>query len=116
MSNSQALADRLVEDWVPPAPRDTSSPFRFLLWLARSQARRVALGAALGSSWMVGLAVPPLVLSRAVDDGLVAGDTAALVTWSVVLFVVSALNAVLSISRHRTMTKIRMDASFRTVR
>jgi len=116
MSNSHASADRLAEDWVPPAPRDTSGPFRFLLWLARSQARRVAAGAALGSSWMVGLAVPPWVLSRAVDDGLVAGDTAALVTWSVVLLVVSVLNAVLGISRHRTMTKIRMDASFRTVR
>ena len=65
---------------------------------------------------MVGLAVPPWVLSRAVDDGLVAGDTSALVMWSVVLLVVSVLNAVLAISRHRTMTKIRMDASFRTVR
>ncbi|WP_202797025.1 ABC transporter transmembrane domain-containing protein [Kribbella flavida] len=65
---------------------------------------------------MVGLAVPPWVLSRAVDDGLVAGDTAALVTWSVVLVVVGVLIAVLAIARHRTMTKIRMDASFRTVR
>ncbi|WP_116953171.1 ABC transporter transmembrane domain-containing protein [Jiangella endophytica] len=116
MPNSHAAADRTTDDWVPPAPRDTSGPFRFLLWLARSQARRVAAGAALGSAWMVGLAVPPWVLSRAIDDGLVAGDTAALVTWSVVLVVVSVLTAVLAILRHRTMTKIRMDASFRTVR
>ncbi|TDD68880.1 ABC transporter ATP-binding protein [Jiangella aurantiaca] len=116
MPGNHTAADRVAEDWAPPAARHTSSPFRFLLWLARSQARRVAAGAALGSSWMVGLAVPPWVLSRAVDDGLVAGDTAALVTWSVVLAVASVLNAVLAISRHRTMTKIRMDASFRTVR
>ncbi len=105
-----------VGDWVPPGPRDTSSPVRFLWWLARSQARRVVAGAALGSTWMVCLAVPPWVLSRAIDDGLVAGDTAALVTWAAVLLVVGVLNAVLAISRHRTMTRVRMDASFRTVR
>ncbi|GAA3465351.1 ABC transporter ATP-binding protein [Saccharothrix longispora] len=116
MPDDHASADRVAGGWTPPAPRDTSSPLRFLIWLARSQAGRVAAGAALGSSWMVGLAVPPWVLSRAVDDGLVAGNTAALVTWSVVLFPVGVLNAVLAISRHRTMTKIRMDASFRTVR
>lgn len=106
----------MADDWAPPLARDTSSPFRFLLWLARSQTRRVAAGAALGTFWMVGLAVSPWVLSRAVDDGLVAGDAAALVAWSVVLAVVSVCNAVLAISRHRTMTKVRMDASFRTVR
>lgn len=116
MPDRHTPGDRAAKDWVPPASRDTSRPLRFLLWLARSQARRTAAGAALGSSWMVSLAVPPWVLGRAVDDGLVAGDTAALVMWSTVLVVVSVLNAVLAISRHRTMTKIRMDASFRTVR
>jgi ABC-type bacteriocin/lantibiotic exporter with double-glycine peptidase domain len=65
---------------------------------------------------MIGLAVPPWVLSHVVDDGLVAGDTAALAGWSTALLAVGVLNAVLAISRHRTMTKIRLDASFRTVR
>lgn len=103
-------------DWVAPGPRDSSSPVRFLWWLVRSQARRVAVGASLGSSWMVGLVLPPWVLSHVVDDGLVAGETAALVGWSMALLVVGVVTAVLAISRHRTMTKIRMDASFRTVR
>jgi len=116
MSHSGASAARASEGWVAPAQGDTSSPLHFLYWLARSQARRVAAGAALGTVWMVGLAVPPWVLSRAVDDGLIAGDLAALVTWSVVLALVTSLNAVLAICRHRTMTRIRMDASFRTVR
>jgi ABC-type multidrug transport system fused ATPase/permease subunit len=65
---------------------------------------------------MVGLAVPPWVLSRAVDDGLVAGDAASFVGWALVLLAVAVLNALLAIGRHRTMTKIRMDASFRSVR
>ncbi|TDU87065.1 ABC transporter transmembrane protein [Kribbella voronezhensis] len=108
--------DRMPETWVPPTAADLSSPYRFLFWLTRSQSRRVAVGAALGTCWTVGLAVPPWVLSRAVDEGLVARDTTALVAWVLVLLLVSVLNALLGISRHRTMTKIRMDASFRTVR
>ncbi len=108
--------DRTTETWIPPTPGDLTSSFRFLFWLTRSQSWRIAMGAVLGSCWMVGLAVPPWVLSRAVDEGFVAGDTAALVRWALVLLVVSVLNALLAIGRHRTMTKIRMDASFRSVR
>src|SRR6266567_4592357 len=108
--------DRTTDTWFPPTPGDLKSSFRFLFWLTRSQPRRIATGAILGICWTVGLTVPPWVLSRAVDEGLVAGDTAALVRWALVLLVVSVLNALLGIGRHRTMTKIRMDASFRAVR
>ncbi|GAB3739576.1 ABC transporter ATP-binding protein [Microlunatus parietis] len=102
--------------WVPPAAGDLAGPFRFLLWLARSQARRIALAAVFGITWMVGLAVPPWVLSRAVDQGLVDRDLAALIGWALTLLAATVLIALLSIARHRTMTKIRMDASFRCVR
>jgi len=108
--------DRTTETWTPPTANDLASSFRFLFWLTRSQPRRIAVGAVLGTCWTVGLTVPPWVLSRAVDEGLVAGDTAALVRWALVLLAVSVLNALLAIGRHRTMTKVRMDASFRSVR
>jgi ABC-type multidrug transport system fused ATPase/permease subunit len=116
MAEIRRWLDRTTETWAPPTSRDLTSPFRFLFWLTRSQARRVTLGALLGTSWMVGLATLPWVLSRAVDQGLAAGDSAALVGWALVLLFVGVLNALLGIGRHRTMTKIRMDASFRTVR
>jgi ABC-type multidrug transport system fused ATPase/permease subunit len=102
--------------WRPPTAADLSSPLRFLFWLTRSQGRRVAQGTVLGIAWTIGLAVPPWVLSRAIDQGFVAGDTAALVRWSMVLLAVGVLTALLGIGRHRTMTKVRMDASFRSVR
>ncbi|MET9273291.1 ABC transporter ATP-binding protein [Kribbella sp. NPDC003557] len=108
--------DRTTETWTPPAAADLASPYRFLYWLTRSQARRIAAGAALGTLWTVGLAVPPWVLSRVVDQGLVARDTSALIGWTAVLLAVGVLNALLGIARHRTMTKVRMDASFRAVR
>lgn len=108
--------DRTTETWRPPAATDLASPYRFLFWLTRSQSRRVALGASLGICWMVGLVVPPWVLARAIDDGFVARDPAALVGWALVLLAISVVNALLAIGRHRTMTKVRMDASFRSVR
>jgi len=74
------------------------------------------LGSALGIAWTVGLAVPPWVLARVIDRGLVPHDVAAFVEWSSVLLVVGALNGLLGVGRHRTMTKIRMDASFRATR
>lgn len=85
-------------------------------WLIVSQRRRVAAASLLGSGWMVGLTLPPYLLSRAIDDGLTPGRTDALVGWAGALLGVGVLNAWLSIMRHRTMTRIRLDAAFRSVR
>ena len=102
--------------FTPPGPKDLRSPVRYLWWLVTSQRGRVAAGAAFGIAWMVGLTVPSYLLSRAVDDGLRAHDTGALLGWTGALLAVGAVNAAVSISRHRTMTRVRMDAAFRTVR
>lgn len=116
MAPIRAWLDRMPETWTPPTAADLAGPFHLLFWLTRSQARRVAWGALLGSLWTVGLTVPPWVLSRVVDEGFVDRNTRALVGWVLVLLAVGVLNALLGIARHRTMTKIRMDASFRSVR
>ncbi|NYI04367.1 ABC transporter ATP-binding protein [Allostreptomyces psammosilenae] len=99
-----------------PGTPDLRGPARYLWWLVTSQRRRAAAGALLGSTWMVALTLPPYLLSRAVDDGLAAGDRAALSGWVAALFGAGALNAWLGIMRHRTMTRVRMDAALRTVR
>ncbi|RXX43580.1 ABC transporter [Streptomyces alfalfae] len=99
-----------------PGVPDRRGPARYLWWLVVSQPKRVALGAVLGSAWMVGLTLPPYVLSRAIDDGLRPGDEGALIGWTAALFIVGILDAWLGIMRHRTMTRIRLDAYFRTVR
>ncbi|WP_443043965.1 ABC transporter transmembrane domain-containing protein [Streptomyces sp. NBC_00322] len=94
---------------------DSRSAGRYLWWLVTSQRRRVAAGALLGSLWMVCLTLPPYLLSRAIDEGLRPGDFGALTGWVAALLGVGVLNAWLAIMRHRTMTRIRMDAVFRTV-
>ncbi|WP_152529347.1 hypothetical protein [Nocardiopsis chromatogenes] len=65
---------------------------------------------------MPGLALPPYLLSRAIDDGLAAGDGGRSLLWVSALSGAGLLTAALATLRHRTMSKIRMDASLRTVR
>lgn len=99
-----------------PGIPDHRSPGRYVWWLVISQRGRVAAGASYGSLWMVGLMLPPYVLSRAIDEGLVPGRMPVLTGWVAVLLGVGVANAWLAVMRHRTMTRIRMDATFRTVR
>lgn len=93
-----------------------ASPWRYLWWLIRSQLGRVLLGALLGSTWMVGLTVPPLILSFAIDDGLRRGSGARIWLWAGILLLVGVGVAVLAILRHRTMTKVRIYSAQQTIR
>ena len=93
---------------------DLRGPLRYPCWLARRQLGRVLLGAGYGTAWMVTLALPPYLLSQAIDEGLRADDTAALWRWAGALLGVGIVNAWLAIGRHRTMSRVRIDANFRT--
>ncbi|WP_461036439.1 ABC transporter transmembrane domain-containing protein, partial [Streptomyces mayteni] len=95
---------------------DRRSAGRYLWWLGASQRGRVAAGMFFGTCWMAGLTLAPLLLSRAVDDGLVPGRTGVLLGWCGALFALGALNALNAMARHRMMTQVRMDAAFRTAR
>lgn len=64
---------------------------------------------------MVGLMLPPLFISRAIDEGLRPGDMTSLLGWSMAIVAVGGLNAAVGVLRHRTMTFVRLDASCRTV-
>lgn len=106
----------MIDTYGDPGTPDCRSGARYLWWLVLRQPGRCAAGAVYGSVWMVLLAATPYTMSRAVDDGLGRGDMGALALWTGALFVVNAVNAWLSIMRHRTMTRVRMDANFRTVK
>ena len=95
---------------------DRRSAGRYLWWLARRQRGRVAAGMLFGSSWMAGLTLAPLVLARAIDEGLVPGRPGVLAGWCAALFALNGLSAWCGMMRHRTMTRVRMDAAFRTAR
>ncbi|MFJ3308196.1 ABC transporter ATP-binding protein [Streptomyces sp. NPDC086549] len=106
----------MIDAYEDPGTPDTRGGWHFLWWLVLRQPGRSAAGALLASVWMVLLAAAPYLMSRAIDDGLVPGDLGALARWTLVLFLVGAVNSWISIMRHRTMTRVRMDANFRTVK
>ncbi|CAL9588899.1 putative multidrug resistance ABC transporter ATP-binding_permease protein YheI [Streptomyces sp. enrichment culture] len=106
----------MIDAYEDPGTPDCRGGARYLWWLVTRQPGRCAAGAVFGSVWMVLLAATPYLMSRAVDDGLEPGDTGALAGWSGALFAAGAFNAWLSVMRHRTMTRVRMDANFRTVK
>ncbi|WP_431986750.1 ABC transporter transmembrane domain-containing protein [Streptomyces griseoflavus] len=106
----------MIDAYGDPGTPDCRGGARYLWWLVLRQPGRCAAGAVFGSVWMVLLAATPYAMSRAVDDGLEPGDMGALALWTGTLFVVNGINSWLSIMRHRTMTRVRMDANFRTVK
>nr|WP_203603782.1 ABC transporter ATP-binding protein [Streptomyces coelicoflavus] len=87
-----------------------------MAWLVRRQWPRCLAGAVFASVWMVLLAATPYLMARAVDHGLEPGDLGALAGWTGAMVAVGGINAWLGVLRHRTMTKVRMDANFRTVK
>lgn len=100
-------------DWRPPT---FTGPWHYLFWLMAQQRSRVIRGAVFGTLWMVGLTVPPYALRLAIDHSLQPARAGTLTLWVAVLVVVAGVTAWLAIMRHRTMTWVRMDAAFRTIR
>ncbi|MFC7817443.1 ABC transporter ATP-binding protein [Streptomyces sp. NPDC057367] len=105
-----------IDAYGAPGTPDRRGGWRYLAWLVRRQWPRCLAGAVLASAWMVLLAATPYLMARAVDHGLTPGDLGALAGWTGALVAAGAFNAWLGTLRHRTMTKVRMDANFRTVK
>ncbi|MGW9397403.1 ABC transporter transmembrane domain-containing protein [Streptomyces sp. NPDC055642] len=106
----------MIDAYEDPGTPDCRGGARYLWWLVRRQPARCVGAAVVSCVWMVGLAATPYAMSRAVDDGLQPGDMEVLALWAGALLLANAFNAWLGIMRHRTMTRVRMDANFRTVK
>lgn len=73
----------LPEPYSAPPPGLT--PGGFLLWITRRQWTTVLQGTACDVVWLLGLALTPWAIGRAIDEGLVAGDYAAFLRWLAVV-------------------------------
>jgi ABC-type multidrug transport system fused ATPase/permease subunit len=69
----------LPEKYTPPPAGVT--PAGFLVWLVRMQWTTVLQGVVCDVIWLLGLALTPWAIGRAVDEGLVAGDYGAFLRW-----------------------------------
>jgi ABC-type multidrug transport system fused ATPase/permease subunit len=97
----------------PGAP-DLRSPTRFLLRVAWLQRWTVLGGIAFGVLWMCCQALVPLVLGRAVDEGVAGQDGDALLRWALVLLGIGVLQAAAGVTRHRFAVANFLTAFFRT--
>lgn len=98
-----------------PGVADHRTPGKFLWWLARGQWQTLAGGMVFGILWMSCQAVLPMVLGEAIDAGVAARDTQALLTWAGVLLLIGIGQATFGIIRHRFAVTNWLTAAYRTV-
>ena len=87
----------------------------FLGWIGRGQWRTLVVAIFFGVVWMVGQALLPAAMSRAIDEGIVAKNSAALVRWCLVLLGLGVVSALSGVMRHRMAVTNWLRAAFRSV-
>ncbi|MFV2106933.1 ABC transporter transmembrane domain-containing protein [Micromonospora sp. LOL_015] len=98
-----------------PGVADHRSALRLLRWLAGRAGASVAWGSVLSVVWMGSQALMPAVLGRAVDVGLTARDSQALLGWSAMLLGLGLVQATASISQHWFGVFNWLSTAYRTV-
>ncbi len=84
---------RPAESPVTVPEADHRSAWRYLWWLIRIRPWPLVLSALLGALWMLPLAVLPLVVGYAIDDGIQAGASDSLLGWVAVVVVLAVVQA-----------------------
>ena len=95
-----------------PGTPDTRSPTRLLVWVGRQQVPTLLLGIAFGITWMVAQALMPYTVGRGIQDGVVAGDASALMTWALLLLGLGVVQGAAGVLRHRYAVQNWLQASF----
>lgn len=95
---------------VPP----TTSPLRYLLWVARGQVAVIVLAAGYGVVWMVAQALMPWAIGHGID-GVASADTASAVRWAAIVAGLGLTQALFGTVRHRAAVANWLYAAFRTV-
>ncbi len=98
-----------------PGTADHRSAGRFLWWMAKGQWHTLLLGMFFGIVWMSSQAVLPFVIGRAIDRGVAAKDTQALLQYAGLLFGIGLVQAASGIIRHRFAVTNWLTAAYRTV-
>jgi ABC-type multidrug transport system fused ATPase/permease subunit len=96
-----------------PGTPDTRSPARLLVWVGKQQLPTILAGVFFGVLWMVSQALMPFAIGRAIEDGIVEHDNAALAQWTLILLGLGGLQAFAGVMRHRFAVWNWLRASFR---
>jgi ABC-type multidrug transport system fused ATPase/permease subunit len=75
----------------------------------------MAVGMALGTTWMVSMALVPAAIGKAIDAATAHRDLSGLLTWTGVFLGLSALSAWSGIMRHRFAVYNWLNAAYKTI-
>ncbi|WP_157930722.1 ABC transporter transmembrane domain-containing protein [Glycomyces xiaoerkulensis] len=100
----------------PPSPaRIPTSPWKYLVRVARAQTARVALGflslSVSGSAWVL----LPWVISRVIDEVVIAGTTEPLLPWTILLVVTAIASSWIFTLGYRFLFMAESHSRVRTV-
>ena len=95
---------------------DTRSPLRFLWWMVRVNGALFWVGLLVALIWMVPQTVGPWIVGRAIDTGIVAGDSAETAQWIMLLAVVTLLGAASGIAFHTVIVREWLIALYGTTK
>ena len=98
-----------------PGTPDLQSAMRLLGWIGRQQWGSLVVAIVFGVTWMVSQALIPAAVSRAIDRGIVAEDSSALLRWCGVVVALGVVSAAAGLVRHRFAVINWIRAAFRSV-
>src|ERR1700755_1501394 len=98
-----------------PAP-DTRAPAAFRRWFLRFQWKVIALSVCVGVLWQLPLTVGPWLFGKAVDEGIVPGDTSQTLYWAGLLLLVTLIGAFFGIVMHTLIVRTWLIALYGTMK
>ncbi|GAA1795828.1 ABC transporter ATP-binding protein [Luedemannella flava] len=102
-----------------PVPDPGTPPTRtatgYLWWLVRAHAPTVVGAILFAVVWSLAQALMPLAIGKAIDLGVMAKDTGALVLWTGALLALGVTQALAGIMRHRQTVQNWLGSAYRTM-
>ncbi|MDZ5663153.1 ABC transporter ATP-binding protein [Nocardioides sp. S-58] len=102
-------------DDAPTPDPDTRSPVAFLRWVVGQQKALIALSSLCYSLWFLPMTLGPWIFGRAVDQGVVGGDEAALLGWAALLLGVVVIGGVFGVVSHTLVVRSWLVALYGTL-
>jgi ABC-type multidrug transport system fused ATPase/permease subunit len=98
-----------------PGSPDIRSARGYLLWLANDHRRSIVLGSVFAVVWTVAQGLSPAIVGKAIDEGIAARDTTALVWWGTAVLAVGVVQALGSALQDRFALEVKIGAGYQTM-
>ncbi|MDN5790989.1 MAG: ABC transporter ATP-binding protein/permease [Micrococcales bacterium] len=93
---------------------DTRSSLTFIWWMIRQQGSLFWFGLVISTIWLVPQIIGPWLVGRAIDTGIVTGDTGATIRWVLILAAVTVVGALSGTIYHTVIVREWLIALYGT--